>query len=303
MVRTKVAKVFEKHPTPVLSPTQNWWEDFCVFNPAAVEKDGRVYLLYRAMGKDMVSRIGLAWSDDGVNFERLSSPVFEPSVPQEASGVEDPRVVEIDGVFYMTYTAYRGWDFENGDHNFVIAMAKSTDLRKWEKMGFPLGDEINKDGVLFPERVNGKYVLLHRRPPSIWIAFSDDLKSWEGHRIIMKPTSNWWENIKIGAGAPPIKTEEGWLLIYHGVGAPFGFRVYSLGVALLDLKDPTKVLARCPLPVLVPELIWETKGDVPFVVFTDGAVVRGDRIYLYYGAADRVIGLAVANLKDVLSLF
>ncbi len=299
----KVADVFKKHPYPVLTPTNRDWEDFCVFNPAVVEKDGLIYLIYRAMGKDKISRLGLAWSKDGISFSRLDKPVFSPEGPQEQSGVEDPRIVKIGDFYYMTYTAYRGWDPAIEDHDFVIAMARSKDLIRWERLGYPLGSEKNKDAVLFPEKIKGKYAMFHRRPPSIWIAFSDDLRSWYGHQVIMEPVEGTWEGEKIGAGGPPIKTDEGWLVIYHGVGRDrHGMRVYALGLALLDLEDPTKIIARYPHPVLYPEFIWERKGDVPCVVFTDGAVVVDGSVYLYYGAADTVVGFARAELGDLLDL-
>lgn len=148
----------------------------------------------------------------------------------------------------------------------------------------------------FYPKNNGKYVLFHRRMPDIWIAYSDDLVNWYNHKIIMSPKSHTWESKKIGIAGPPIKREDGWLLIYHGVD---NNNVYRLGVALLDLKDPSKVIARQKEPILEPELDWEINGLVPNVVFSCGAVEVNDMYYVYYGAADTHIGVAVIEKEKV----
>jgi predicted GH43/DUF377 family glycosyl hydrolase len=159
-------------------------------------------------------------------------------------------------------------------------------------------DESNKDASLFPEKIGGRYVMFHRRPPNIWLAYSDDLKTWTDHRCVMEalPDSDW-ENEKIGIGGPPIKTDEGWLLIYHGVSVE---KQYSLGIALLDLEDPTKVLKRQAEPILVPELDWEVNGFVPNVVFSCGQVILNDELWVYYGGADTAIGVAKIKMKDII---
>jgi len=247
-------------------------------------------MLYRAQGVDYISHIGYAVSTDGVRWSRLDTPVLSPRDPWEARGVEDPRVTLLEGTFYMTYTGYSSLGTR-------ACLARSTNLISWERMGVVLPDEHNKDHVLFPERVDGRYVLMHRRPPNIWLAYSDDLIHWSDHQIIMRPRPGTWEHAKIGAGAPPIRTEKGWLLIYHAVDA---HSVYRLGAALLDLDDPRRVLARLPTPLLEPQEVWEIRGDVPNVVFTCGAVIFHEQLYVYYGGADRVIGLATAPLKALL---
>ncbi len=281
-----------RHPkNPILLPRPTVpWEALNVFNAAVIHHNGLFHMLYRAQGVDYISSIGYAISEDGVHWSRLDEPVFRPQEPWEARGVEDPRVTYLEGTFYMAYTGY-------SPQGTRAALARSTNLITWERLGVVLPDENNKDHVLFPEKIQGRYAMLHRRPPDIWLAFSDDLKHWTDHTIILRPRPGTWEHLKIGAGAPPIRTEYGWLLIYHAVDE---HRVYRLGAALLDLHDPTRVLARLPEPILEPREPWEIKGDVPNVVFTCAAVVRGDDLYVYYGGADRVMGLATGSLSELL---
>ena len=189
----------------------------------------------------------------------------------------------------MMYTGNSGKDYR-------ICLAASRNLIAWERQGVVL-DEKNKDASLFPEKINGKYVMLHRREPSIWLAYSDDLKHWYDHTRIMSPLcdSNW-EHSKIGIGGPPIRTDEGWLLIYHGVSEE---KKYCLGAALLGLDDPARVLARQKEPILEPELEWEVKGCVPNVVFSCGQVEVGNRLLMYYAGADSAIGVAELRKSDI----
>jgi predicted GH43/DUF377 family glycosyl hydrolase len=158
-------------------------------------------------------------------------------------------------------------------------------------------DESNKDASLFPEQIDGKFWMLHRRPPHIWLATSKDMRSWEDHRILMEavPVSSW-ESEKVGIAGPPIRTPAGWLLIYHGVSQD---KVYSLGIALLDLQDPGRVVARQAEPILIPQLDWEVNGYVPNVVFSCGQIVLNDEIIVYYGGADTAIGAAKMKLNEV----
>ena len=294
----------KRHPAnPVLRPDAlNDWEALNVFNPSVVVHGRLFHMHYRAQGVDYVSRIGYAVSEDGVNWNRLRRPVLEPSAEFEARGVEDPRVTELDGRFYMAYTAYgrAGAHPEVGETPTGITpmYAVSDDLITWERIGPVVVGEDNKDHALFPERVGGRLVTFHRRPPSIWLAFSDDMRDWGSHVEIMRPRPGAWDGKRIGAGGPPIRTDEGWLVIYHGYDES---HVYCMGTALLDLEDPTRVLKRPRTSVLEPQETWEIKGDVPNVVFgTANPVVDGD-VYLYYGGADRVIGLATAPLDELLA--
>jgi predicted GH43/DUF377 family glycosyl hydrolase len=285
---------------PILSPNPaHNWEKAAVFNCAAIYDNGLVHMIYRATditsnGQEgrYINSLGYAVSTDGVNFNRLEKPILVNDVPQEARGPEDPRIVKIGNIFYMMYTGYGG----RFDADFRICLATSKNLIAWERHGEML-DEPNKDASLFPQKINGRYAMFHRRHPDIWLAFSVDLQTWVDHTLVMKalPDSDW-ENKKIGISGPPIKTADGWFLIYHGVSQA---GVYSQGAALLDLEDPIKVLARQSTPILKPELDWEINGFVPNVVFSCGQTVIGDEIYVYYGGADTAIGLATMNLNDI----
>ncbi len=289
---------------PILRPDPaHCWEAGAVFNPAAMLHNDLVHLIYRATDTSSrgsearyINSLGYAISEDGLHFKRMCEPILTNDTPQEARGPEDPRVVRLDGRFYMMYTGYGG----RFDGDYRICLASSTNLITWQRHGVVL-DEPNKDASLFPEKINGRYLMFHRRPPDIWLASSPDLKTWSDHRLLASPIeANEWESVKIGIGGPPIRTAWGWLLIYHGVGP--GPR-YSLGAMLLDLDDPGRVIARQLVPILEPKLDWEVHGHVPNVVFSCGQVVMGDDLYVYYAGADTVIGVAVMRISDIPSMF
>lgn len=283
----------QRHPAnPIFLPhPYHAWENLNVFNPAVVYNNGLFHMIYRAQGHSYISHLGYAVSEDGVHWARLDKPIFSPKEPWESRGVEDPRITFLEGTFYMTYTGY-------SPQGPQAALAASKNLLTWERLGIILPGENNKDHTLFPRRIQGKYALLHRRPPSIWLAYSEDLLHWSQHTTIMHPRPGTWEHKKIGAGGPPILTEHGWLLIYHAVDQN---HVYRLGAALLDLDDPSQVKARLPEPILEPTEPWEIKGDVPNVVFTCAAVPVGDQLFVFYGGADRLIGLATAPIPELLN--
>ncbi len=283
---------------PILKPIKKHkWECGAVFNCATVFDGKIVHLLYRAIGEydTYISSLGYAFSKDGFNFKRNDNPVFEPKEKYERFGCEDPRVTQIDNTFYMTYTALssRAW---SGKGNRV-ALAATMDFRSFERQGIILPEMENKDAAIFPEKVSGKYVMYHRTMPDIWIGYSDNLKEWYNHKIVMSPREGLWDCKKIGAGPPPIKTEQGWLLFYHGVDEK---RVYRLGVALFDLNDPSRLIARQEEPILEPEEPWELEGDVPTVVFNCGAIEKDGMYYVYYGGADTVIGVATVSKEEAL---
>lgn len=297
---------------PILKPIlENPWESIVTFNTAAILLDNRIHLLYRARGcPGGISRIGYASTKDGFNIdERLDKPIFIPSPDTDVDcfGVEDPRIVKIDDKLYMTYSAY---GYVPGMYKRLIwvqiaitSISVDDFLNKnwnWSERIYPFPFTDNKDAALFPEKINGKYVMMHRIPQHIWIGFSDDLKHWYDNTIIMYPQGYGWEQYKLGGGAQPIKTEKGWLLIYHAVDNKM---YYKLGFAVLDLEDPTKVIYRHPKPILEPEEKFEKEGDVSNVTFTCGAVIKDDQLLVYYGAADTVICVATADMKDVLKLF
>jgi beta-1,2-mannobiose phosphorylase / 1,2-beta-oligomannan phosphorylase len=291
---------FQRHAVnPVLRPNPlNAWEALNVFNPSVIYHNGLFHMHYRAQGVDYVSRLGYAVSQDGLSFNRLQEPVLSPSSGLDARGVEDPRVTWLEGKFYMAYTAY-GTSYANGAVQATITpmYAVSDNLITWTVLGPLVEGEDNKDHALFPAKVNGKYVSFHRRPPAIWLAYSTDLKTWGEHQEILKPRAGLWDSLRVGAGGPPIETEEGWLIIYHGYNEA---KVYCMGTALLAKHDPGKVIKRPKTPVLEPYETWELKGDVPNVVFGCANPVVDGTVYLYYGGADRVIGLATAKLDALL---
>jgi len=300
--------------SPLLSPIKEHpWESKYVLNTAALRVKDRVYLLYRAYGDDEVSRIGLAVTDGCNVLERLPDPVFVPQDRAEKKGVEDPRVTIIDNKIYMLYTAYDGIIAQIAAAAIGLDDLLNKRFDKWERKGLAFQDIWDKDALLFPEKINGKYVIYHRIEPSIWVLQLDKLEFPAPkieHSIILGPRSGWmWDSLKIGAGSQPIKTKYGWLLIYHGVDRN---RVYRLGVILIDLANPERLLYRSPNAVLSPETEYEIgkEGEswVPNVVFTCGAapakdkevLEAGDEILVYYGAADTHICLATGLVGDLL---
>jgi predicted GH43/DUF377 family glycosyl hydrolase len=183
----------------------------------------------------------------------------------------------------------------HGANDYYPMIAQSDNLITWEDIG-PLEKDRNKDHVLFPERIGGRYVILHRRPAHIWIGLSSDLRNWHDHQILMSPREdNDWDSKSIGGNGVPIRTEHGWLVFYHGYGPE---HIYRHSVALLDLENPTRVINRPRAFIMEPQETWEIRGDVPNVVFSCANIVVGDQIYFYYGGADRMVGLATASLAD-----
>ena len=291
---------------PIMLPDQSSeWESANVFNPSVIFHNGLFHMHYRAQGLDWISRIGYAVSQDGIRWNRLRHPVLEPKDGTDSRGVEDPRVTEIEGIFYMTYTAY-GREFHGkGESRYhggsILPMiARSQNLITWERIGPIVRGEDNKDHVLFPRLINGRYTALHRRRPEVWIAYAEDLTKWpeEDMAPIYGPRpSGSWDSNTVGSNGVPIETEHGWLLINHGFGPDI---VYHLGVILLDLDDPTKVINRPEEPIFWPQEIWELKGDKPNVVFSNTNPVVDGTVYVYYGAADHVIGLATCQLDELI---
>lgn len=283
-----------RHPqSPLMYPNPlHQWEAVNVFNPAVTWHNGLFHMHYRAQGVDYISRIGYAVSADGLNWNRLENPVLSPHRgSDDYRGVEDPRVTLLEGTFYMTYTAY-------GANSYFPMIARSDNLITWDDVG-PLERAENKDHILFPEKIGGRYVILHRRSRHIWIGFSHDLKTWDDHQIIMPPRpDNGWDSVSIGSNGLPVRTEHGWLLFYHGYGQPS--HVYRHSVALLDLDDPTKVMNRPKDFIFEPRETWEIRGDVPNALFSCSNNIVGDEVYFYYAGADRLIGLATAPLADVI---
>lgn len=293
--------------------TEHPWESKYVFNPGAIKLNGKIYILYRACGEDEVSRIGLAISSDGFHIdERLEGPIFEPGEKWERRGCEDSRPVLIGERIYVLYTAYDGVTSQIALASIALEDFLGRRWSQWKKHGLIFPGFENKDATLFPEMFDGRYVMFHRIEPSIWVSSSERLDSpWprEDHRILLGPGAGMaWDGFKIGGGCQPIKTKYGWLLIYHGVDQSF---VYRLGVLLVALDDPGKLVYRSPNPVLEPEDRCELGEEgcyVPNVVFTCGAVPivdkevleDNDEVLVYYGAADTAVCVATAKVSDLI---
>jgi predicted GH43/DUF377 family glycosyl hydrolase len=297
-------------------------------NPAALLLNGRTHLLYRAIGMDGVSRLGYASSPDGVYFDdRVSYPAYVAQKPRNLpghvrryspvlypsggswGGCEDPRMSNIEGRIYVTFNMFDGWDYIRVA---VISIAEEDFLShqfwKWDGPHIisPPG-QIHKNWVLFPEKINGKYAILHSIVPKIDVAYRDSIEdigteepfieSWAGSRDSLPPRAGWDSHVR-GAGPPPLKTEHGWLLLYHAIDRRDPGR-YKLGAMLLDLNDPTRELYRSSAPILEPSERYENEGK-PGIVYACGATIRDGNLFVYYGGADKVVCVATTPLKAFL---
>jgi predicted GH43/DUF377 family glycosyl hydrolase len=247
-----------------------------------------------------ISHLRLAHSTDGLHFTVDTEPALFPSESYEEYGIEDPRMTLLEGRVYITYTAV-------SRHGACVALASTTDFHTYTKHGLILPPE-NKNAVLFPERIQGEYLMIHRPTGGslgglqMWLASSTDLLHWGRYRPLMALRPTMWDSVRIGAGAVPIKTPSGWLEIYHGVSTEQG---YCLGAVLLDLNDPSVVLARSSLPLLAPEMDYERSGFYSNVVFTCGATVthtpaEGAIVQIYYGAVDETTCRVDIPLVEIL---
>jgi predicted GH43/DUF377 family glycosyl hydrolase len=293
-----------KH-NPILTKNDVPYEVATVHN-AGVTKFGNEYImLFRSHKLNGRSILGLARSRDGYHFKVEEKPFMEPGTSgifaeYEAFGVEDPRITCIDGEYWITYSAY-------SRHGVRIGLAKTTDWKTVER--FSLITEADyRNVVIFPEKINGLYARLDRphseiSPWSIWISYSPDLRYWGDSQLIMKPEPYHWDEMKIGPGAPPIKTDKGWLSIYHGVFPTMDGNVYRLGVALHDLDDPAKIIGVGDNWILQPEEPYEITGYVHNVVFTCGAVPEDDgTVKIYWGGADTVMCVGTARIDNLVDL-
>lgn len=296
---------------PILTPTNHSWESQAVFNCAVTLFHGRIALIYRAQGTDTISRFGLAFSDDGVTIaERSPQPIFEPDPdsPYETLGVEDPRITQIHGIYYMLYTAASHYPAitdtttpsvsEVGAWRVRVSLAETRDFTTFTRYGVLISHIDSKNAALFPKKFQGNFLVAHRVIPDIRLAVMPDLDHFLERGPILSPRPQTWDGKRVGVAAPPIETPFGWLLIYHGVAET---NVYSLGLALLDLHHPAVVLGRTTGPILTPENPYEVDGVVKNVVFSCGAVKWHDQLFVYYGGADQVIGVASVPYSDILA--
>lgn len=273
-----------------------------IFNSAVIPYEGKFIGVFRGEQVNGIPYIYVGHSDDAVHWrfepEKINF-VDENGAPFMPSYAYDPRLIEVDGVYYAIWC--------QDAFGATLGMAKTTDFKTFTRLENPF-PPFSRNGVLFPRRVNGKYLLLSRPSDSghtpfgdIWLSESHDLEYWGHHRHVMGRSSEWWENVKIGGGAAPVETSEGWLLIYHGVTGTCNGYVYSVGGAILDRDEPSKVLYRCSDFLITPEEWYEERGFVPNVCFPCATLQDADtgRIAIYYGAADTYVGLAFAEVDSL----
>ncbi len=326
----------------ILMKTTLGFENEGVLNPAAIKEGDTIHLFYRAVSKGNYSSIGYCKLNNPLEVvERRDTPILFPQFDYESHGVEDPRIVKIEDLYYLTYTAYDGV-------NALGALAVSKDLVNWDKRGIIVPiityhefrrlaeakSKINekylrynepwhilekrhveiflwdKNLIFFPRKINGKLHFLHRVRPDIQIVAVDDLQQlthefWQNYllhfeeHVVLSPKHDH-EVSYIGGGCPPIETEAGWLLIYHGVYDTVKGYVYTACAALLDLENPQKEIARLPYALFTPEYDWELVGEVNNVCFPTGSVLIDDTLYIYYGAADEQIACASLSISALL---
>lgn len=323
----------------VLKKTDLVFENDSVLNPAIMQEGNSLHMLYRAVKSGNYSTIGYCKFEGPLNVvHRNDTPIIIPNTIEECKGVEDPRIVKIEGIYYITYTAYDGI-------NALGALITSKDLVNFNREGiitpmfsfdefqqlaecnsltsvkyfrhnrhFNPCDKVylwDKDVVFFPRRINGKLAFLHRVKPGIQLVLIDKLSDltkdfWTNYflhfneHLVLNPNEHKHESSYIGGGCPPIATAEGWVVIYHGVYDTLHGYVYTAGAALLNIDDPTIVIARLPYPLFEPEKEYEINGVVNNVVFPTGTALFDDRLYIYYGAADKCIACASISLKELI---
>jgi len=302
-MKTDVIRRYSQNP--ILTKNDVPYPVETVHNAAVVKYREKYIMLFRSHLRTGRSIIGLARGYDGFRFTVDPEPFLVPErtgpfAAYEEFGVEDPRVTQIGEEYFITYSAYS----RNGVR---IALAKTTDFIHVEKVSL-ITEADHRNVVIFPEKFHGLYARLDRphseiAPWSIWISYSPDLRFWGEAQLIMRPVQYHWDEMKIGPGAPPIKTDQGWLSIYHGVFQTMAGSVYRLGVALHDLTNPAKILGVSDSWILQPEDAWEVTGYVSNVVFTCGAVAEPDgTVKIYWGGADTVMCAGEANISDLISL-
>lgn len=302
---------------PILTKDDVPYPVSTVHNAGVVKHGDRYIMLFRSHLKNGRSVIGIAESSDGFSFKVEPKPFLTPYRVSRTShadhmfsedifseyeeyGVEDLRICPIDGEYLLTYSAY-------SSHGVRIALARTRDFKKVERIALITQADL-RNVVIFPQKFNGQYVRLDRphseiSPWSIWMSYSKDLVHWGNSRVIMKPVQYHWDEMKIGPGATPFKTDQGWLHIYHGVFQTMSGTVYRLGVALHDLDNPEKIIGLSDDWILQPEDPWEITGYVPNVVFTCGAVPEDDgTVKIYWGGADTVMCVGIARIEDLIEL-
>lgn len=294
-------KPISRHPDIVLAAIYDVdrktviLKKFSTDDPANDFSDSRLIVTPEGTYLTSISHLRLARSTDGVNFKIDQTPAIASAADYETFGIEDPRITLIDKTYYINYVAV-------SPLGVTTALASTQDFTSFKRHGVIFCPD-NKDVVIFPEKIQGRYYALHRpdsglfHKQDIWIADSPDLKCWGHHKCLMATRPDHWDNVKIGASAVPFKTPQGWLEIYHGVD---NNNRYCLGAVLLDANEPWKVLARSTAPIFQPEADYECQGFFANVVFTCGLLAENEKINIYYGAADTTICYAQLPLKETL---
>jgi predicted GH43/DUF377 family glycosyl hydrolase len=303
--RVELAKRVKENP--ILKPiAEHPWENKEVFNAGILDLDDTIHIVYRAQGDDGVSRLGYATTKNGVKIlDRENKPIYEPRADFESRGCEDPRLTKIGSTIYMVYTAF------DGVHPPRVALTsisvKDFLAKRWSKWAMPVlatPDQVaDKDACLMPEKIGGEYMWIHRIDPLICADFLENI-DFSKNRLtrcmeIMGPRPGMWDSTKVGIAGPPIKTKKGWLLIYHGVSKT---STYRLGAVLLDLKNPSIIISRSVDTIFEPVEEYERVGVIKNAVFSCGAALRGDTIWVYYGGADTVLGVAKVSLIKLLDI-
>ncbi len=325
----------------ILEPTANEFENEATFNPCVVKVDGVVHMFYRAVRRGNFSTVGYCQLVDNKIIRRFKEPILVPEHEYESQGIEDPRVTFLDGKYHMFYTAYDGQNARvayavaeelpyfhkmglvTPSFSYEIAgsnMKKNELSMKYkyheEQYKSSRGDDVllwEKDAFLFPEKINGKHALVHRILPGIQIVYFDDYSELINEEYWIKNLQNlssdiilepkyWYENSSIGGGCVPIRTQKGWLLIYHATQLTERGKIYHASAALLDIEDPEKVIGRLHNPLFSPEELYEKLGVVNNVVFPTGAIAEGDKLTIYYGAADKVTAAKSMSLGELVDL-
>ncbi len=317
------------------------WRMCVTLNPGVIYDEGRFFMYERTAGqlRPFHCYVGMLESEDGIHFRHVKDePVLTPEMCGSKYGsVQDPRVVKIDGSYYMTFAfrpfswssnptglgvpesyigEFPGFSGDDKDNQSRSGIAISTDRVSWRVHGWVNPKDIDdRNVILFPEKINGKYAVL-RRPsgfvstqaqhsgsaPSVQISYSDDMETWSEPQVVIHPKFKWEDN-RIGGSTPPLRTEHGWLVFYHGVEnvyPPTRRVIYRMSAMMLDLAEPTKVLARCPEPIMEPTEYYEKFGlYLPDVIFPTAAVVKDGLVYIYYGVCDTAIALATVGLDEL----
>jgi predicted GH43/DUF377 family glycosyl hydrolase len=304
MRQNAASTLFHRYEGNPILRREDWpYPANAVFNPGATEIDGETLLLVRVEDLRGFSHLTAARSKDGKTEWRIADkPTLQPNSnsQEEQWGLEDPRIVFLEerGEYAVTYVS-----FSRGGP--LVSLATTKDFLTFTRHGALLPPE-DKDASLFPRRFGGRFALIHRPiirgEAHVWISFSPDLKHWGDHQILLPSRPGWWDCHRVGLACQPVETPEGWLILYHGVRITTAGQIYRVGLALLDLEEPWKVIRRSDEWVSGPRARYERSGEVPDVVFPTGAILdrKTDEFRVYYGAADTTVGLSIAKPQELM---